>query len=284
MSNFSKRSLIAVIILNTVLIACHKESNPSIENDITIDHLNIKDSGLKINQAAWFFDVDASPLLSTTDSSFRVAGKYYEWRVISSNGCDSLISGTSFDSNEGVGSVVAMFHCSGNYQLTANIYDSVTNDLIGTTDTANISVSSDTLFETQVIKPDDVLHITPTDVYQYGLNTDSSYIWLSLKTSALYNYSQPTILNYLANNDNDNYTYSFMNLRLTSYPFLYYPQITNTGWGSIELTFYTDSIRYISIIWLGKKYSGMVEKTDKKFIFHWDYNDGVIISPKELNY
>lgn len=263
-----------------ILCACRKQSDPVIENSTTITHLNIKDITLKINQGMWFFDADYS---SFPDSLYYEPGKYFDWIVTPNTGCDSLVH-NFFNPEDGAGSIIAMFHCSGNYQLSANIYDSITKELIGTTDTANITVSSDTLFETQPIQPNDVLNITPEYVSSSPFNSDSLDIAFQIQTTQIYKFTQPTIINYTYKLEGDNCTYSFSNLWLTSYPMLYYPETTNKVWTSIGIPFYTDSVRYINFIWLGKKYSGIIEKTGRKFIFHWDYNDGVIISPKELSF
>jgi hypothetical protein len=67
----------------------------------------------------------------------------YKWEIIPNNGCDSVQG----DKNKGIASFI--FHCSGTYQLTAKIYDSLTQSLIGTTDTLGINVTLDTLRPTQ---------------------------------------------------------------------------------------------------------------------------------------
>ena len=166
--------------------------------------------------------------------------------------------------------------------LTAKIYDTLTNDLLGATDTLDIEVTVDTLYPAQPIKEDDVLNIQTGIGKVYSdtsLPPDRVYIGLNLSSTKFYdNYTPYIEFNYSGNISQNNYSYIFHDIRLNSYPFSLGPYgTTDKVWGGIELNGLSYGVpAKLSIIWLGITYTGMITLiNENQYTYSWDNSGSV---------
>jgi len=268
---------LTVITIALMGSGCHKEA-PSLDNqnlsNNNLAFLFLAENKIKINQAITVYD--STLIRDSIDFVSPPSAKYYKWEIIPNSGCDSVLS----NKNKGITSFI--FNCSGAYSLTAKIYDSLTQSLIGITDTLEINVTSDTLHPTQQIKEDDILNIRPDIVKRYS-NTSlpPEKVWISLiisSTKRYDNYTPYITFDYASNISANDYSYVFKNIKLDSYPFAFGTYgTTDIVWGGIQL----DGLSYIvpanlRITWLGITYIGTVTLlSENQFTFNWD-NSGAV--------
>lgn len=260
-------------------LSCKKNIENSSKSSLNFtDHAYVEYPNLAINQAVFIVDSSQN---SWPDSSYRIPGIYYKWQATPANGCDSLV-----DPN-GYGSVWAIFHCSGDYQVFASIYDSSTNDIIGYTDSVTLHVNNDTLEQYIPLREDDILKVDLKDWYSYPFNSDSGYLWFSLNTTDTYSLFNPTNIAHTDSITNNNFYSFFTGLVVPNYPYFINGSTKSsyTDWGVLQVPFYfgDDSIKNIHLTWLGKTYDGYIERTPTQYIVHWNYTNGVIFLNKEID-
>jgi len=202
-------------------------------------------SKIKINQATIVYD-STGALRDTNSVPVTPPNTYYNWEVIPSNGCDSILG----DRNLAIISVA--FRCSGTYLVTAKIYDSLTHDFLGSTDTTAITVISDTLHPVQPIKDDDTLNL------QVGIEGVDNERWLSLILEStklydggLYPYTQ---FDYTRSVTQNNYSFIISGAVLTTYPFLQGTTNKVVSWIDLKgMSYGVPST--VNIKWLGRTYT-----------------------------
>jgi len=269
--------LTAVIIIVLIASACRKEAASLNKQNLVTNNLAflfLAENKIRINQAITVYD--STLIRDSIDFVSPPSDKYYKWEVIPDNGCDSVQG----DKNKGITSFV--FHCSGTYLLTAKIYDSLTQNVIATTDTLEINVTSDTLHPTQPIKEDDILNIRMGIVKSYS-NTSfpPNEVWISLVLSStkFYNNYTPYInFNYTSNINVNDYSYVFRDVKLNSYPFAFGAYgTTDIVWGELDLHGLSYGVpANLSITWLGITYSGTVTLlNENQHTFSWN-NSGAV--------
>lgn len=267
--------IVAVIALTT--FACRKETTLLNDQNLNNDNLAflfLAENKIKINQAITVYD--STLIRDSIDFVSPPSDKYYEWEIIPNNGCDSVRG----DKNKGITSFI--FYCSGTYLLTAKIYDSLTQNLIGTTDTLEINVTSDTLHPTQQIKENDILNIRPSIAKRYS---DTSLlpdeVWISLVISSTKHYDNYTPyinFDYTSNINANDYSYVFKDVKLDSYPFAFGAYgTTDIVWGDIQMHGLSYGVpANLNITWLGTTYTGTVTLlNENQYTLSWD-NSGAV--------
>lgn len=172
--------------------------------------------------------------------------------------------------------------------MFATIFDSLTHNRIGNTETVEVKVTTDTLYPAQPIQEDDVLNIKPGVVKTWTSPHDPSNnppdeidIQLGLQTSKLYDYYSPnTQLAYESIVSNNSYTFNFANaIKLISYPFAYGYSVRTKVDGGIDLKGLIVGVpAKFSITWLNIKYTGSVTLiNENECFFDWDNTGAVII-------
>jgi len=274
-----KKLILPITLITIILFSCRKEA---IQRNLGTDNLGfLTERIIKINQAVLIYD--STEITDSIDFVIPPTDKYYEWKVTPDNQCDSIVG----SSNKGI--VEFIFHCAGTYLVTANIFDSLTHNLIGNTDTAVVKVTTDTLYTAQHIYADDVLNMRPGIVKTWTAPHDPSnsppdeiYIQLVLSTTKLYDYYTPYIqFDYTSNNNTSQYSYVFANaIRLNSYPFAFGYGVKDKVWGTIDLKGLTIGIPVtLSVTWLNITYTGTVTLTSwNQYSFSWNNTGGVIIN------
>jgi len=204
-------------------------------------------SKLKINQATIVYD-SSGALRDSNSTPVTPPSRYYNWEIIPNNGCDSILG----DTNRAMISVA--FRCSGTYLITAKIYDSLTHNLLGSTDTTTITVISDTLHPVQPIRDDDTLNLR---VGITGVNNER-WISLILESTKLYDgFSPYTQFDYTSSVTQNNYSFIISGAVLTTYPF--FPGVEGTtdkvvSWIDLKgMSYGVPST--VSITWLGRRYT-----------------------------
>ncbi len=271
-----------LILISTIFISCKKNTNG--DNKVIsqmgyITQYNSTDTNIKINQAVALFD--SAAIMDSIDWIKPPTKNYYEWSVTPNNGCYTI------NGNKNLPIVKFQFLCAGIYRISANIYDSLSHELIGKTNTTQVYVSSDTLYPTQAIKLNDILMLRTnvTKTWNAPNHTssppDNIYVQLMYKTTATYNYFRYLQLQYKTNIDLNSYSYVFADsLRLISYPFAHGETSLFSAEGVIEFSGLTIGVpANLNITWLGKTYSGTLT-LDKDFHLTttWNNNGAVIIN------
>lgn len=268
----TQRILLTIVTLTALItFACRKETTPLNKQNFSNDNLSflsLVENKIKINQAITVYD--STLIRDSIDFVSPPSDKYYEWEVLPNNECDSVAG----DKNKGITNFI--FHCSGTYLLTAKIYDSLKQNLIGTTDTIEIMVTSDTLQPTQPIKEDDVLNIQTGIAKSHSDLGDKVWIYLNLlSTEAYQSYGQ---FDYTSNNSSNNYSYIFSDIGLHSYPFAFgsYGATDKVdGWIDLKGLSYGVPAN-LSITWLGTTYTGTVTLlNENQYTFSWDNSGDV---------
>ena len=256
--------------------SCRKESSsPDHENTASnkLGFVFFYDKTIEINQAIIVYD--STRIRDSLDFAVPPADKYYEWTTSPDNGCGAVISShlpmTDF-----------IFHCAGNYFLSAKIYDDSTKHiLVGHTDTLEIQVTSDTLYPTQIIQTNDVLKVTPgiASIRSADHVLDEVFIQMILSSTQLYEGYTPYIqFDYTTTTGPNLYSYQFSDsIRLNSYPFSFGNGTKDVVWASIDLHGLTYGVpAKLSIIWLGKLYEGTITLLNQyQWTMTWD-NSGQV--------
>ena len=225
------------------------------------------DNKIRINEAAVIYD--ALFIKDSVDFSQPPTGRYYVWKTTASKDC---VEESGFYKN---GLATFIFHCSGEYQVSATIFDSLTQQQIGHTDTIAVSVRVEKLQQFQTISSDDSLTVSPwvKTVYPSG----QPYIELVFSTSKIYDYYY-TAVNYTETVGLNSHAYVFTNIKLTTFPFSYGPDVTQKVYGVIDMKDVTAGVPVnISLNWLGKIYTGSITLlNDKDYTLNWT-NTGAVV-------
>jgi hypothetical protein len=228
---------------------------------------------IKINQAVIIYDSTAlNDSLLYADPPVT---KLYKWLIVPGDGTYEF----SDDYQHGRADII--FHRSGDYLVSANIYDSSGQHYTGHTNSMEISVTSDTLYPALPIDKDDQLVVRWNG---FGYNPDSCFcnfvIYLLASTTDSYDCSYWQ-LQYTSVSSNG-YSYVISDsVYLPSYPFEW-------GWEStpgpagvqLSLAGYAPGMaEYLSFTWLGQTYTGTVTITNTtlgpQLVFNWD-NSGAV--------
>lgn len=264
------------VTLTLIAFACRKETsslnNQNLETN-KLAFLFLNENRIRINQAITIYDSTFTLINDSMDFALVAFDRYYDWEVIPNNGCDSIWN------NKGRGTTNFTFNCAGTYLLTAKIYDSARQSLIGTTDTLKINVTSDTLLPTQQIKEDDILNIQTGITKSNSDIADEVWIYLNLLSTKSYNNYSPYIqFDYTSSIDANNYNYTFSDIELNSYPFAF-GSYTTTGkvYGWINLKELSYGVpANLSITWLNTTYTGTVTLlNENQYTFTWN-NSGAV--------
>ena len=277
MNLMTKTSLFAFLIL--FLNSCQKEelSSRSLADLSKHKLWNRHEAIIKMNQAISVYDITG--LKDSIDFVNPPTSRNYKWKAIPDNGC------VSFEGKFRNGIADIHFKCPGNYQITADIYDSTTNQLIARTDTLHVEVTNETLQSAQSIHKDDTLLVRPGIVqsrivpYNPGDPPDQVYISLVLSTSKSYEYhSDYNHFEYSTHSGNNSYTFVFADsLKLKTYPFAYGNGTHRVVWHQINLEGLTMGVAStLSINWLGKAYTGKITLINyDQFSLEWE-NTGMV--------
>lgn len=266
---------IVAMAMTFLMFACRKnDASALITQSRSNDKLAIlsnNENRIRINQAIEIYD--SSQIKDSIDFIFPTPDKYYKWEVIPST-ADSIIG------DKGISKFI--FKNSGTYLITAKIFDSLTHNLIGSTDTLEINVTTDTLHPIQPIKQDDILNIQTGIVKVYSdksLPPDEVNVYLNLLSTESYeNYSPYLQFDYISTVSPNNFNYVFSDIKLTSYPFA--PgtyDVTDKVYGWIDLK----GLSYgtpanLSITWLGITYRGSITLlNENQYTVNWD-NSGAV--------
>ena len=275
MTKLNKATLTFLLV---ILFSCKKDTDIAEKNTL-IHHLESDDDmDIKKGQAVEIFD--ATALSDSVDFVNPPTDKNYEWKAIPDNGC------VTFWGKYQNGLADITFHCSGKYQIFANIYDSATQKMIGSTDTVTVEVNNDTLYPNQPIRSDDVLNIRPSIVKSWtdphNPNTDPpDEVYISMNYSTTHEYEYNSAYNYIelvTSVTSGNYNFNFSDsVKLRSYPFSNGNNQFSTIQGEIDLKGLSPGIpANLTIEWLGKIYTGKVTLiNNNQYAFQWD-NTGII--------
>lgn len=252
---------------------------PKTGEDLNTNHLALLSPVkpvIKINQAIGVYDTTFGSRQSGPDAPLPSSNKYYEWTVIPANGCDSMVG----EKNNILAEFI--FRCSGTYSITAKVYDSLRQELIGITDTLEIQVGSDTLYPSQSIKTDDTL-ILQTTLFN-GLPSQNPTILVNFITTKDYDDDQSALwLNYTSDIAPNDYNFLFSDITLSSYPFAsesYNATHKAKAWAWLDGFSYGVPGR-VSVTWLGTIYTGTITVIDaQNYTFDWD-NSGAVIMKKK---
>jgi hypothetical protein len=252
--NVNQKAVLQLLLITAfATAACRKDPGFLREQILKSNHLGLTsgEGPIKINQGITAYDVTANQ--DSLGASMTPPGQYYEWEVIPSNGCDSIIG----DKNKSMASFV--FYCPGSYFLTARIYDSLTQNLVSVTDTIEISVTSDTLHATQPLDPDDLLfeYIGIMKIYSTNRSSPEVWIYLTLTSTKLYEADE---IDYVTTITPDGYNYTINGVRLASFPFKgwgYDTKVRAFGWLELRGLAFGVPVT-LNITCLGATYSGIL--------------------------
>jgi len=269
-----------LILLPIIVYSCQKQRDLR-EQNISKHLLETEDDSIiKKGQAVKIYDATA---LNDSESLVNPPNdKYYEWNVLPNDGCLSFWGAYKY----GLASIT--FHCSGKYEIFANIYDSASKAMIATTDTLELDVTQDTLYSAQQIKSDDILNLRPGIVKvwrdPHSSTTDPPdevYIQMIYSTTNEYEYNSAyNYITYAPSVGPNNYSFIFSDsVKLGSYPFSNGNGFFNPVQGAIDLKGLQSGIpANLAIGWLGKTYSGKVTLIDdNQYSFEWDNSGSVKI-------
>jgi hypothetical protein len=276
MSYLPKPKLYLTLTFLLILFSCKKQDVDA-PQDVHYLGVNNDERVAKINQSMTFYD--STDINDSIEFVHPPKDKYYRWSVTPNNGCATIT--TTHD-----GFAKVNFKCSGIYEVSATIYDSLNQKLVGKTSSVAINVTTDTLHPSQAIYADDVLNIQAglakswTDPHTPGNSPpDDVWIYLNCSTTKLYNYFSPyTRFNFTSQIAHTNYTYTFTDsIQLTTYPFVYAYGTTSKVFGWIDMKGLAIGIpATLKITWLGKIYSGTITLTnDSQYTLNWD-NSGAV--------
>jgi hypothetical protein len=277
---YTYRTIIKILPVIFILgaLSCKKQVDNVKTNDTSQGKLAfIYGNQVRIDQACIIYD--SLFIKDSTDFFFPPGGRLYEWKTIPDNGCGSL---TGYYKN---GLPTFIFHCAGTYGVTATIYDSLTKEQIGHTDTVYLTVSTEILQPFQAIQSDDTLTVAPWVIKGYphatavSLGPAEPYIRLTMATSKLYDYSYPyTTFDVTTTSSAGNYSFVFNKIILPSYPFAIGGGNNKWVYGTIELKdLHPGTPAGISITWLGKTYTGSITLVNNtQYSLSW-INSGAVI-------
>lgn len=268
----SKLIFIAASLLVLAFIySCHKEVNslkkqdPN-KNNLAFRYQEFKNS-IRIDQAIIIYD--STSIVDSIDYVKPPSDKYYEWKIMPDNGCATITGQAKY------GIAQFAFTCSGNYQISATIYDSATHELVATTDTMQVEVTTEKLPRAQAIDRNDTLNIEPS----YVMSSDDLHIFLRFATSKSYDYrSVYSKFVYTSDSSSNKFTFNFSDsLKLPSYPFSFGSDRKEIVQEIIDLRGTKVGVpAKVNIRWLGKEYSGTVMLKDQNNVtYEWD-NSGAV--------
>ncbi|MBD0369129.1 MAG: hypothetical protein ICV53_23880 [Flavisolibacter sp.] len=275
-ASYTTKLTTALLLITITFSYCTKDSD-RLRTQTRELSVETYETLIKLNQVIVL--ADRTDLKDSIDFVVPPTDKRYEWIIAPNNGCAEVKGGYN-----PFGRIV--FTCPGTYQISANVYDSLTNKLIAQTNTVEVKVVADTLYPVQAIALDDVLNMRPGLVksWMHPHNSSTSppdevYISLALITTKPYEYNSAyNQLVYTSAVGANDYSYIFTDsIKLVSYPFAYgygkkYPV---DAWIDIKgLNVGTPA--GIRIRWLGKTYSGTVTLINNdQYTFEWD-NSGAV--------
>ena len=263
-------------------LSCRKEVNNTTPSDLLA---TIGERTIKVNQAIYLYDStfvdDGWPGDDSLNFISPPPSRVYNWTITPA---DDL---ASFSGPYKQGVAYLTFNHSGNYQVSAKMYDSLGQRLIGHTDTFSVNVVSDTLYQYLAIHPDDQLLLSPAGFYNPD-DTISAGIGFNISTLESYPYAPMGFLqvigytgySFQVTQNNASFVFSD-SLVLLGFPFAY--GINKSG--SLIQEFGIPNVPYgipqnLSITWLGKTYTGTftIYKTSNpanQFTYTWD-NSGPV--------
>jgi hypothetical protein len=257
---FNSKTFSLLVSTALILSSCHKETNPRTHllGVFTVDRI------IKIHQAVGIYDSTA--LHDSLDFVDPPASRTYQWKISPDD------DAVTFSDHYKNGRAAIIFGHSGDYRISADIYDSLGLKLTGHTNTMAITVVNDTLYPAQSIQPNDELTIRTTAVGELGsISTELQLIMTSLKS---YDYYPPyTRFVYTDNSTTGNYSFVFSDsIQLSSYPFAFGYGTKSPVQGVLDMPGLTIGIpANLSITWLGKTYTGTVTLYNGRvYSYNWD--------------
>jgi hypothetical protein len=252
-----------------ILISCQKQANTPNTQEKELHKLRFESaSSGKMNEA--FSLYDSTVIYDSASYVNQPKNRIYEWHVMPNNECSQIVGNASWPFVE------LMFHCPGTYEISANIYDTITHSLVARTEVAKIFVSDETLMPKQKITPGDTLIINPFIRLGYPYNDTSEfsfYLRLSISTSTVYNGNYS--LEYHSSYGSNHWAFDFSDsINLSTYPFGSAP-------GAAQWTIEVSGLRFgiptgLSFGWLGQTYQGSITLLPHcKYSLDWQ-NTGLV--------
>jgi hypothetical protein len=211
MKNIAKGALLAVIACAaTTLFSCQKNKMPP--TGYTHDLGFSSDKLIKIGQEAIVYDSSA------LNDSFHYlnppTNRVYIWTISPDSHCASL----SGKSKNGIADII--FSCPGTYKVSAKIYDSLSKNLLGHTDTVQITVTAETLHQFEPALAGDSLIATSATAFMNSDTSQQFIVFVNFSTAKTYDYSSPyTQIDYTGSRINNGLNLIFSDsVRLNSYP------------------------------------------------------------------
>lgn len=263
--------LAGLCLLIGVISSCRKEVSSPDQGNIQAHDLAFwyeHYDTIKMDQAVIIYD--ASLDRDTNGMAIHPIDKYYEWKIAPDNGCAAISGNTRTGGDARHGSAQITFTCSGTYQIYANIYDSVTNEMVATTKKVDVVVTTEKLLPKQAIDRQDTLHIFPSVVASWTSppldpekdKPDSVRVLLKLWTSKRYDFGY-TQLEYTSTAATNSLSFTIADsARSVSYPFFSTKEYREAAYVDINLLGIKEGIpTQIAIKWLGKEYFGTMTYT-----------------------
>lgn len=222
-----------------------------------------------VHQAVGLYDSTAlyDSLLFVQPPTNRI----YEWTVLPDS------TGVHFSDDYRHGRPAVSFDHSGDYRISATIYDSATNRELARTTWCSVHVTTDTLYPTTAIRKTDQLTITCCSFGTITANTSGldTVFWLSYAT--MDNYPEWSTITYGLTTING-ITVSFSDsTSLSEYPWGLTYEPDEPADGNIYLqSIPVGSTQPFAVVWLDQTYSGTVSRpTPTTLTFTWDNSNPV---------
>ena len=253
--------------------SCQKQNNPQ-----TADHLLgvfTEERMIKVRQAVGIYDSTA--LSDSLDFVYPPTHSTYQWKISPADNT------AQFSDRYKNGRAEIIFDHSGIFQISADIYDSLSGKLTGRTDAVTITVTKDTLYSEQAIQANDGLSIAAGVVVtqQPSVGLSDTSIQLELTSLDSYDYYFPYIqFNYTAISQPGNYSFVFADsIQLVTYPLAFGYGTKSQVMGSLDLRgLKVGTPAALSITWLGKVYTGTVTLLPNRgYSYNWDNSGPVTI-------
>lgn len=264
----SIKPFLFLTLLLLATFACKKEQHTTV-NGATSGLTYHGDKTIKVNQEVTVYD--SAVFLDSSRYGHPLGNRLYKW-IINPTDDNAVFSGAY---TRGIANLI--FNQSGNYQVSAAIYDSLGQHLLDQTNAVSIQVLKDTLSAAIPLQPDDTLIFTANT---YKLTPDSFYVTLRYSTVKAYPYSTSQTGIAIVGNAGSGISLTFSDsLTLISFPFAYGYGTTGTTGGLISDAGFPNTAPVpVSLTWLNKVYTGTMSVNSAGALsFVWPSTGAVIV-------
>lgn len=254
----------AITLLTLSAPSCKKDSVTPTDH---LASLYVPEHLLHLNQEVIIFDSTA--LRDSIDFVDPPPTRLYKWTITPAD--DTAVFSGPY--TRGLATII--FNKPGIYAVSAAIYDSMGQRLIGHTDIYPVTVTADTLYHSLPILANDQLILKVTDIDDG--NANSSYaVGIQFMPQTTDRYDDYSFLSTLVYTSAANNSFTFSDsIYLSTFPYVYGNDTLGPVLGDIlTLSGFTPGVTEpLTITWLGQTYTGTITETAPyQFTYNWPNN------------